>query len=102
MDSILTQIAHHGYWIIFAAVLAESLGMPMPAALVMVAGGAAGASGILSAPWVLAICMIAMIAGDEENRPSSTGMIRRSHRRINVMNDLEMSASNTVPDFSST
>jgi membrane protein DedA with SNARE-associated domain len=64
MDSLLAQIAHHGYWIIFAAVLAESVGMPVPAALVMVAGGAAGASGLLSAPWVFAICVLAMIAGD--------------------------------------
>jgi hypothetical protein len=34
--------------------------------------------------------------------PSSKGMIRRSQRRIIVMNDFEMSASNTVPAFSST
>src|SRR6266849_3396606 len=64
MESLLTQIVHHGYWVIFVAVLAESVGMPVPAARVMVAGGAAGASGALSAAWVVAICMMAMIAGD--------------------------------------
>lgn len=64
MDSILTLIAHHGYWIIFLAVFLESIGLPVPAALAMVAGGAAGASGILYAPWVFALCLIAMMLGD--------------------------------------
>ena len=64
MDSILTLIAHHGYSIIFLAVFLESVGLPVPAALAMVAGGAAGASGILNAPWVFALCIIAMLLGD--------------------------------------
>ena len=64
MDSTLTLIAHHGYWIIFLAVFLESVGLPVPAALAMVAGGAAGASGILYAPWVFALCLIAMLLGD--------------------------------------
>ena len=64
MDSILSLIAHHGYWIIFLAVFLEAVGLPVPAALAMVAGGAAGASGILYAPWVFALCLIAMVLGD--------------------------------------
>jgi membrane protein DedA with SNARE-associated domain len=64
MDSVLTLIAHHGYWIIFLAVFLESVGLPVPAALAMVAGGAAGASGILNAPWVFTLCLIAMLLGD--------------------------------------
>jgi len=64
MDSILKLIEHHGYSIIFLAVFLESIGLPVPAALAMVAGGAAGASGILNAPWVFALCLIAMMLGD--------------------------------------
>src|SRR6267142_5096941 len=64
MESILALIARHGYSIIFFAVMAESLGLPVPAALVMIAGGALAASGMLSVGWVMAICVTAMIMAD--------------------------------------
>jgi membrane protein DedA with SNARE-associated domain len=64
MDSFVSLISRHGYSIVFLAVFAESIGLPVPAALAMIAGGALGASGILSLPWVLAICFAAMILGD--------------------------------------
>ncbi|MBZ5532058.1 MAG: VTT domain-containing protein [Acidobacteriia bacterium] len=64
MDSFLSLIARHGYSIIFLSVFAESVGLPLPAALAMVAGGAAAASGILSAPAVFAICFGGMVVGD--------------------------------------
>lgn len=64
MESFLNLIARHGYSIIFGAVFAEAIGLPLPAALVMVAGGALGASGILSAPWVFVLCFGAMLLGD--------------------------------------
>jgi len=64
MDSFVSLISRHGYSIVFLAVFAESIGLPVPAALAMIAGGALGASGILSLPWVLVICFAAMILGD--------------------------------------
>jgi membrane protein DedA with SNARE-associated domain len=64
METFLALTARHGYSIIFLAVFAESVGLPVPAALAMVAGGAAAASGILSAPWVFVICVAALMTGD--------------------------------------
>jgi membrane protein DedA with SNARE-associated domain len=64
METFLALTARHGYSIIFIAVFAESVGLPVPAALAMIAGGALAASGMLSAGGLFAVCMIAMLAGD--------------------------------------
>jgi membrane protein DedA with SNARE-associated domain len=64
MNEFLSLIAHHGYIIIFATVLAEAIGLPVPAALALVAGGAAAASGTLRAPTILLLAVAAMLAGD--------------------------------------
>ena len=47
MNHLLTSLSHHGYALIFVAVLAEAIGLPMPAAVALMAGGAAIASGTL-------------------------------------------------------
>jgi membrane protein DedA with SNARE-associated domain len=57
-------LAHHGYALLFLVVLAESLGLPMPAALALVGAGAAVASGSLSAPPLLALALIGLLTGD--------------------------------------
>jgi membrane protein DedA with SNARE-associated domain len=64
MSSLLQAISHHGYLILFAIVLAEASGLPSPAALALVAAGAAAASHFLSAPAVFAIAVVAMLLGD--------------------------------------
>jgi membrane protein DedA with SNARE-associated domain len=64
VNDLLAQIGRHGYVLIFAAVLAEAIGLPVPAALALVAGGAAAASGTLSLPAVLGLALIAMLLGD--------------------------------------
>ena len=64
MNDLLSLIAHHGYIIIFLIVLAEALGMPVPAALALVAGGAAAASRTLHAPAVMLLAVAAMLLGD--------------------------------------
>src|SRR5580658_8782176 len=64
MNEFLSLIARHGYIIIFATVLAEAIGLPVPAALALVAGGAAAASGTLRAPTILLLAVAAMLAGD--------------------------------------
>lgn len=64
MNNIFSLIAHHGYLVIFVVVLAEAIGLPVPAAVALVAGGAAVAAHTLSAPRVLALALLAMLLGD--------------------------------------
>ncbi|MFZ0737223.1 MAG: VTT domain-containing protein, partial [Candidatus Acidiferrales bacterium] len=64
MNALLALIAHHGYIIIFLIVLAEALGIPVPAALALVTGGAAVASGALRGPAAALIAVTGMMVGD--------------------------------------
>lgn len=64
MNDLLALIVHHGYIIIFLIVLAEALGIPVPAALALVTGGAAVASGALRAPAAALTAVTAMLVGD--------------------------------------
>jgi len=49
MDSILAQLARHGYAILFVSVFLEAVGFPVPAAIALLLAGAASAHGSLSA-----------------------------------------------------
>ena len=60
----LSLVAHHGYTIIFLSVFLEAIGLPVPAALALVAGGAAAASGLLHVPAVLLLAVVGMLLGD--------------------------------------
>src|SRR5262249_8845655 len=64
MNDFLSLIARHGYALVFVIVFAEAIGLPMPAAVALVAAGAAAASGTLSAPLVLFLSILAMLLGD--------------------------------------
>jgi membrane protein DedA with SNARE-associated domain len=64
MNHFFSLIAHHEYLFIFAVVLAEALGLPVPAALALVAGGAAAAAGTLSPLRAVVIALAAMLTGD--------------------------------------
>jgi membrane protein DedA with SNARE-associated domain len=64
MHNFFSLIAHHGYLLIFLVVLAEAIGLPVPAAVALVAGGAAAAAGTMSVPKVLIIALTAMLLGD--------------------------------------
>ena len=64
MAGLLSSIGRHGYLLVFFVVLAESLGMPVPAAVALVAGGAAAASGALSLTKLLLLAVAAMLVGD--------------------------------------
>jgi membrane protein DedA with SNARE-associated domain len=64
MKDLIALLAHHGYAVVFWVVLAEAIGLPMPAALALVGAGAAVASGSLSAPVVLLVAILAMLIGD--------------------------------------
>jgi membrane protein DedA with SNARE-associated domain len=64
MNHLFSLIAHHEYVLIFAVVLAEAIGLPVPAALALVAGGAAAAAHTLSLPRFLFTAITAMLIGD--------------------------------------
>ena len=61
---LLSLIGRHGYAVIGTIVFAEAIGLPVPAALALVAGGAAVASGVLSGPTLWLLVVAAMILGD--------------------------------------
>jgi membrane protein DedA with SNARE-associated domain/rhodanese-related sulfurtransferase len=64
MESLVTAIALHGYSILFFVVLAESLGLPVPAALGLLVAGGASARGTLHPGESLACAIGAMLIGD--------------------------------------
>jgi membrane protein DedA with SNARE-associated domain len=64
MEVLVSLIGRHGYLLVFCIVLAESLGMPVPAALALVAGGAAAAAGLLHVTSLLLLVVAAMVLGD--------------------------------------
>src|SRR5258707_12061473 len=64
MTDLISLISRHGYGIVAAIVFAEAIGMPVPAALALVAAGAAVAGQVLSAPILLALAVMAMVVGD--------------------------------------
>jgi membrane protein DedA with SNARE-associated domain len=64
MSHLIFLIERHGYLVIFLFVLAEALGLPLPASIALIAGGAAVASGVLSAPLVIVAAITALLLGD--------------------------------------
>ena len=64
MTELLSSMARHGYVLTFLVLLAEAIGFPFPAAIALVAAGAAVASHTLSATGILSAAMIALMIGD--------------------------------------
>ena len=64
MEGLLQLIEHHGYAILFGMVLAESLGLPVPAALALLGAGGAASRAALHPGQVLATGIGAMLIGD--------------------------------------
>jgi len=63
MDLYLLM-ARHGYALTFCLLLAEAAGLPFPAALALVAAGAAVGAHALWGPYVLAAALAALLLGD--------------------------------------
>ncbi|MGA7589643.1 MAG: VTT domain-containing protein, partial [Candidatus Sulfotelmatobacter sp.] len=57
-------MAHHGYALIFGLLLAEAMGLPFPAAVALVAAGAAVGAHALWGPYVLIAAITALMLGD--------------------------------------
>jgi membrane protein DedA with SNARE-associated domain len=64
MPDILSIIAKYGYSSLFAALLMEAIGLPVPGALALLAAGAASASGVLHPVVAFAVAIGAMAIGD--------------------------------------
>jgi membrane protein DedA with SNARE-associated domain len=64
MKDLLAIIGRHGYLVVFLLVFAEAIGLPVPAAVALVAGGAAAAAHFLKLPAVIALAIAAMLLGD--------------------------------------
>jgi membrane protein DedA with SNARE-associated domain len=63
MDLFLLM-ARHGYALTFGLLLAEAIGLPFPAAIALVAAGAAVAAHALWGPYVLVAAVVALLLGD--------------------------------------
>lgn len=64
MPDILSVIARYGYESLFAAMFLEAIGFPIPAALALLAAGAASASGVLHPVLAALVAAGAMLTGD--------------------------------------
>ena len=64
MREIAALIEHHGYAVLGLIVFLEAVGVPVPAALALVAGGAASAWHHLRPEMVIAIALMALLLGD--------------------------------------
>ena len=64
MNNIVAAISHHGYLLVFLIVFAEAAGLPAPAAVALVAAGAAAAAHILSVPVAFGVALVPMLLGD--------------------------------------
>jgi membrane protein DedA with SNARE-associated domain/rhodanese-related sulfurtransferase len=64
VEHLVSAIAQHGYSILFCVVLAEALGLPVPAAVGLLIAGGASASHHLSAREALLFAVSAMLIGD--------------------------------------
>jgi membrane protein DedA with SNARE-associated domain len=64
MHQTLDFVLKHGYLFVFASVLAEQIGLPIPALPVLLAMGALAGKGQMSYPGALALCVVAALAAD--------------------------------------
>ena len=64
MTSIVQFVMRHGYFILFAAVFARQIGLPIPAPLFLLAAGALAAAGKLGLVPVLGLSIIACVLAD--------------------------------------
>lgn len=64
MTDVISLLSRHGYILVAAIVFAEAIGLPVPAALALLAAGAAVAGHVLRATLVLPLAVVVMVVGD--------------------------------------
>jgi membrane protein DedA with SNARE-associated domain len=62
--NLFSLMARHGYALTFGLLLAEAIGIPFPAAIALVAAGAAVAAHALWGPYVVTAAIAALLLGD--------------------------------------
>jgi membrane protein DedA with SNARE-associated domain len=62
--NMFSLMARHGYALTFGLLLAEAIGLPFPAAIALIAAGAAVAAHALWGPYVLLAAITALLLGD--------------------------------------
>src|SRR2546430_3308210 len=64
MDGVIDVLVRHGYLVVFGWVLADQLGLPLPAVPFLLAAGALAGNGRLSLALILAAAALASLASD--------------------------------------
>jgi len=64
MHFLLDLIRSHGSWVLFAAAFVESVGIPLPAAALLVLSGCLVIEGTVSLPWAVAAAVAGALFGD--------------------------------------
>jgi len=64
MHDLIRLVGQYGLQLVFASVLLESLGLPLPAMPVLIVAGALSASGALSPGAAFVVAIVASVAGD--------------------------------------
>ncbi|HET7442419.1 MAG TPA: hypothetical protein VFJ47_14040, partial [Terriglobales bacterium] len=64
MNDLVEFLVRHGYSVLFAWVLAEEAGLPMPSAPILLAAGALAGTGRMYLPVAIAMPLIAAIGCD--------------------------------------
>jgi membrane protein DedA with SNARE-associated domain/rhodanese-related sulfurtransferase len=64
VNSLFPNISHHGYLLLFSAVFAEAIGLPLPAALALLIAGGSAANGSMHFGAVLLTSCCALLLGD--------------------------------------
>lgn len=64
MNDAVEFLIHHGEAVVFAAVLAEQIGLPVPAVPVLLAAGALAGAGKISLASAILLSLVACFAGD--------------------------------------
>lgn len=64
MDETFQFLIHHGYSVLFLWVLAEQLGLPLPATPLLLAAGALAGAGQMNLSLAIAIAVLASLLGD--------------------------------------
>jgi len=67
IQELVLLVGQYGLAIVFANVLLEQIGLPVPAIPTLVVAGALSAEGTLSAPAVFTAAFVASMLGDREN-----------------------------------
>src|SRR5213593_2342626 len=64
MDGVIDVLVRHGYLVVFGWVLADQIGLPLPAVPFLLAAGALAGNGRLSVALILAAAALASLASD--------------------------------------